>query len=127
MDFSFDLGEIGYVIEIILTTGILIIYSLNLFWSYKIFKISRKYIRYTYLYTNTAIVSIGFLVAFSYLLIDYILGRPLEFSPFGVIILRPLILLMGFALASNSRTTLTLIQKNGEKKNEHSKHIARNK
>jgi hypothetical protein len=116
MDFSFDLGEIGYVIEIILTTGILIIYSLNLFWSYKIFKISRKYIRYTYLYTNTAIVSIGFLVAFSYLLIDYILGRPLEFSPFGVIILRPLILLMGFALASNSRTTLTLIQKNGEKK-----------
>lgn len=86
---------------------IMIIYSLNVHWTLNIIEFVRNYNvisekKYQWLRVLDTIVSIGVIIAFSYVLFTSISGNRFPASDFAIIVIRPLIFLLGSAEASHA-------------------------
>lgn len=93
---------------------IIIMFSLALFWNIRFIHIT-KWQRYSWIKVYAAIASVIVVGAYLYILLNSIINSVFNPDFFGVMILRPIIILLGGVLASSARARLTSLKQGGER------------
>lgn len=108
------ISKIQSTFEVFMMVSIIIVFSLNIFWSFKILAITEKS-PYRWITHLMMISSFLFILVFGYLLVSLLASDPLILTSYGVLFIRPVIFMMGCALAANSRATLDIIATGGHR------------
>jgi len=105
--------QIMKILGIIMNAFIVIVYSLSLYWNIKLL-LTTVWVEYSWIKLGMAIVSLGFVVAYGYLLHNNLTVDSVATTIFGAMIVRPLVLLQGSLLAASARAKNTIAKHGGE-------------
>lgn len=114
MDFS-EVLTIFNIIGWIWILFIIISFSLSAFWNFK-FIHNTKWQEYSWIKLYAAITSILVVLAYSYVLFNSIYNHITNPDFFGVMVIRPIIILVGGVLASSARARITSLKSGGYEK-----------
>jgi len=105
--------ELFNILRFVMTVSIIIIYLLAVYWNI-LFLIKAKWKLYSWLKLYNAVACFLMAAVYTYYLIMFIGGTLLEVTITGVLLVRPVILLLGGSLASNSRARYICLTQGGE-------------
>jgi uncharacterized BrkB/YihY/UPF0761 family membrane protein len=103
------------IIGLIMMLAIILFYGLASFWNIK-FLTKTEWQEFSWIKVYSSIVCVLMSIAYIFLIIKFMLNEPMDTTLFGIIIIRPLILLMGGAFASSARARLTSLRNGGNEK-----------
>jgi len=92
---------------------ILVSFSLSAFWNFK-FLYKTKWQGYSWIKLYSAITSVLVVAAYSYVLLNSIFNSVTNPDFFGVMIIRPIFILVGGVLASSARARITSLEQGGK-------------
>lgn len=92
-----------------------VIFSLAAYWNIKFLLLSERQI-YSWIKAFSAIVCGLTTISYIFLIIEHIYGNPVDVSPYGLLVMRPLMILMGGAFASSARARLISLKNGGNEK-----------
>jgi len=93
---------------------IIISFSLSAFWNFQ-FLYKTKWQGYSWIKLYAAIISVLLVLTYFYILFNSIFNHITNSDFFGVMIIRPIIILLGGVLASSARARITSLKLGGEK------------
>ena len=91
------------------------IFSFATYWNIEFLLLSKKQI-YSWIKAFSAIVCGLTAISYVFLIIEHIVGNPVDVSPYGLLVMRPLMILMGGAFASSARARLISLKNGGNEK-----------
>jgi uncharacterized membrane protein len=92
-----------------------IIFSFATYWNIEFLLLSKRQM-YSWIKAFSAIVCGLATISYIFLIVEHIIGNPVDVSPYGLLIMRPLMILMGGAFASSARARLTSLKDGGNEK-----------
>jgi len=101
------------LLAIVMNISIVIVYSLSLYWHMKLV-FTTMWTPYSSIKIGLALASLGFAIAYGYLLYSSFMGSPVTVTIFGAMVVRPLILLQGSFLSASARAKNTIAKHGGE-------------
>ncbi len=105
-----NFNEFFNVISYIMIVGIIIVFGLATYWNLKFLIIAGRSADETGIKIYCAFSTFIFFVVEIYVLARYITGHYGDISPFGTVVIRPAIFLVGGAAASTARNALTHLE-----------------
>lgn len=105
MNYIEILSKLQEVFDVIMIISIIFIYTIHVYFRWKIYKESEK-TQYSLLLIYFIAVSVMFILVFLYLLGNILLGNPIVLTSYGILLIRPVIFLTGCVLVSSARATL---------------------